>query len=85
MLMQYGFVSGAVDAADQFKAMADSNCAQCAHYRSDDEYDWCHECMMECDHFQPAEEITDTDRENDRYNQEQDYLEEHLAEINRDD
>lgn len=30
-------------------------CEQCAHYHSDDEYDWCHECMMECDHFEPKD------------------------------
>ena len=30
-------------------------CEQCAHYHADDEYDWCHECMMECDHFEPKE------------------------------
>ena len=42
-------------AADTFKHMVDSHCGQCAHYHSDDEYDWCHECMMECDHFKPKD------------------------------
>ena len=31
------------------------SCEQCAHYHAEDEYDWCHECMMECDHFKPKE------------------------------
>lgn len=30
-------------------------CEPCDHYHSEDEYDWCHECMMEYDHFKPKE------------------------------
>ena len=33
----------------------EERCEQCAHYHSEDEYDWCHECMMECDHFKAKE------------------------------
>lgn len=42
-------------AADTFKSMVDSHCEQCAHYHADAVYDWCHECMMECDHFEPKD------------------------------
>ena len=31
------------------------HCKQCAHYDEDGEYDGCHECVMEKDHFKQKE------------------------------
>lgn len=38
----------------------ENRCKQCVHYeKSDNEYDFCHECKMEVDHFKARKPSTD--------------------------
>lgn len=32
------------------------HCKRCVHYEEDSEYDYCHMCVMETDHFKPKQE-----------------------------
>ena len=40
----------------------DDRCKACAHFGEMSEYDWCHECNMECDHYKPLDELNLRDR-----------------------
>jgi len=32
----------------------EDRCKTCAHFGEMSEYDWCHECAMECNHYKPT-------------------------------
>ena len=35
----------------------EDRCKTCAHFGEMSEYDWCHECAMECNHYKPTGDL----------------------------